>query len=484
MSERTSTTPLVNPQFAALAEQAIPWWGACTAEEQAAVQADQEASGLPATEYVAAAREFAFYAELAATFPTGKASPEAPSPEQAAAQAAAAREAEEERLMAEAEAALKAANKAFARGEADYLRGMLAAGYHGRVFVARMLATGKPRDNAITRLAADWALYASYRVDGPFVNRVLRATAAAELLAEGGREGKQAAKVPYGHYRDAWSRLLERVPGDGDEEYVLLPGLEAECQAAFQRACGGKWPKEQAEAECQRLVAEHNARQQAQAKAKAAEAAQAKARAEEEAAAFRQASREHWEREEQLRKQAAQAKAEEKAALEAQAEAARQEKLKAQREEEARRAEAEKAERERQAAEAEAARKAAAQAKAEEAARKATQSREERKAEREAKAEGQARERAVSAENLIPTAEQAMAATAKDWAEMLAGLVLEHPEPEDVLEALVAQLGQSGELSGRGVKACNAFLLAVRQAERKPSAKPTNGAPTPAAAVA
>src|SRR5262249_13543045 len=156
----------------------------CTPEQQAAVQADHEASGLPADEYLAAARDFASYAELAATFPTGPAA--APSPEQAAAEAAEARQAEVGRLMAAAEAALNAANKPLAKGEADYLRGMLAAGYHGRVFVARMLATGKPRDNAITRLAADWALYASYRVDAPFVNRVLRATAAADLLAEGG----------------------------------------------------------------------------------------------------------------------------------------------------------------------------------------------------------------------------------------------------------------------------------------------------------
>src|SRR5262249_39688157 len=166
-------------------------------------------------------------------------------------------------------------------------------------------------------------------------------------------------------------------------------------------------------------------------------------------------------------------------------------KLAAQREEDAKRAEAEKAERDRKAAEAEAARKAEQQRKAEEAARKATQSREDRKAERQAKAqeapaEGQdkapARERAAGAENQIPTAERAMAATAKDWADMLAGCVLQHPEPEDVLEALVSQLGQSGELSPRGVKACNAFLLAMRQPDRKPAAKPANGAP--AAAVA
>src|SRR5262249_12782746 len=372
----------VKTPFAALAAHALPWWGACTAEQQAAVEADHLGSGLPAEEYLAAASEFAGYADLAATFPTAK---PAPSPEQAGAEAAAAREAEEERLMAEAEAALKAANKAFARGEADYLRGMLAAGYHGRVFVARMLATGKPRDNAITRLAADWALYASYRVDGPFVNRVLRATAAADLLAEGGREGKQAAKVPYGHYRDGWSRLLERVPGDGDEQYVLLPGLQAECRGAFQRAAAGKWPKEQAEAECQRLVAEHAARQQAAARAEAQAAAERKAQAEQEAAAARQASREHYAREEGARKAAAQGQAEGKGRPGAQAEEARQAKLAAQREEDAKRAEAEKAERDRKAAEAEAARKAE-QRKAEEAARKATQSREDRKAEREAKA--------------------------------------------------------------------------------------------------
>src|SRR5262245_58035068 len=105
MSE--TTTPTTTPQgdFAALAALAIPWWGGCSPEQQASVQADQQTSGLEADEYLAAAREFASYAELVAE--AGIAAPE-PAAEQAAeAEGGEGEEARLARLGAEAKGLLR-----------------------------------------------------------------------------------------------------------------------------------------------------------------------------------------------------------------------------------------------------------------------------------------------------------------------------------------------------------------------------------------
>src|SRR5262249_41185853 len=43
--------------------------------------------------------------------------------------------------------------------------------------------------------------------------------------------------IPYGHYRDEWSRLVMRVDKDSPaERWVLLPGLEQDCQLFFKAA--------------------------------------------------------------------------------------------------------------------------------------------------------------------------------------------------------------------------------------------------------
>src|SRR5262245_7943306 len=129
MSERTTPTPAVNPPFAALAAQALPWWGACSPEQQAAVQADLQASGLDPEEYLASAREFASYAELVAE--AGIAGADAPAEQPAPEQPTEGAESEEARLArlgAEAKGLLRDDTRAFRRGESAYRAGMLEGG--------------------------------------------------------------------------------------------------------------------------------------------------------------------------------------------------------------------------------------------------------------------------------------------------------------------------------------------------------------------
>src|SRR5262249_38529729 len=131
--------------------------------------------------------------------------------------------------------------------------------------------------------------------------------------------------------------------------------------------------------------------------------------------------------------------------------------------EEARRREAEalRAEGERARAEAEA-RRARAEAERRGASKARGGAKAGRKAGRGPREGRPAAEGPCRAENLLA---QSRHATVKDAAEFAAGVVNGHPQPDDVLEALLTLLGQSAQLSAKGKRACKAALVSLARKE-------------------
>jgi hypothetical protein len=60
---------------------------------------------------------------------------------------------------------------------------------------------------------------------------------------------------------------------------------------------------------------------------------------------------------------------------------------------------------------------------------------------------------------------QSRHATVKDAAEFAAGVVNGHPQPDDVLEALLGLLAGSAQLSAKGKRACKAALMSLARKE-------------------
>jgi hypothetical protein len=256
--------------------------------------------------------------------PTQDATPAAPAPtgaeqltvatqqtaEQAKAAAEAAEAAEEQARQA-ADATLKATVKHYRAGERAYRAGLLEAGRLAGLYVQQRLALGDKRAAAVQTLEGALAAYSSSAVD---VNRLvacwqashlladalLDTLAAAEKSAEGTPEAKAAAKaykatasalesVPYGHYRDAWSRLVTRTAKDTlHESWVLLPGLEQQCREAFAKAVADGLSKAAVEEMARTLVTHAEAASAERARQEKAEAEARAEAAEQEAAKQRQ----------------------------------------------------------------------------------------------------------------------------------------------------------------------------------------------------
>ncbi len=386
--------------------------------------------------------------------------PAADTAEQARAAADAA-EAAEAAAREEAHATLKAAVRAFAKGERAYRAGLLESGRLADLYVRQRLALGDERAAAVQALEGQLAAYSSGAVD---VNRLIACHHAWRLLAEAQGLDKAAESVPYGHYRDAYARLLIRQHKDTPEEsWALLPGMEAECQAVFAAACQAGLSKAAVEDKCQGLLRRY-------ADAQAAEAKACQQAAEMEAQTKREA-------ELRARQQAEQAEAKAKAATEAAeqadspeqradltraAEQAREELLAAQRTQAMALEEA--AEAARRQAEADAQAKAAEQAKARaEAKAKAKAARAARRAGGKGASHAQPPQTGKTAEarqgsNLLAGAK---AGTAKDVAEMCLELVTGSDTPDDVLAELLDMLDGHNALSRpaqRAVKAARVSL--------------------------
>jgi hypothetical protein len=341
--------------------------------------------------------------------------------------------------------------RAYRQGEKAYRAGLLEAGRLADLYLAQRVALGDKRAAAVQAVEGQLAAYASSAVD---VNRLVGCYHAHRLLAE---EAGLKADVPYGHYRDCWCLLAERQHKDTPQEgWRLLPGLEAEALALYAKAAADGLSKAAVQEAVQALVRTHAARQ-------AQEAAEAQTRAEAEAEARAEAER-------QARAEAGRARAEAEAKAKA-AEGAG-EGAKAAAEEEARRAQEEarrreeaalQAEGERERAEAEA-RKARAEAERREASKARADAKAGRRAGRGAGREGAkgSAETPCRAENLLA---QSKHATVRDAAEFAAGVVNGHPQPDDVLEALLGLLGRSAQLSAKGKRACKAALVALARRE-------------------
>jgi hypothetical protein len=507
MSETTLPVRTPQDQFVTLATGRIPWFASCTPEQAAALYADyvRAADQEQAEDYVAAAADFATYADLASNFATA---------EQAAAPAAEAA-AQVQAAQAEAEAteaaAREAANKVllsvvkhYRQGESAYRKGLLEAGRLAHEYVLLRLALQDKRDAATQAIEGKLAEWSSGRVDA---NELIRAHQSYALLAlpllkrtEAEAEAAQAAKaaalspeerkaakaaalaaeaaqaavdaVPYGFYRDAYCQLVQRVDGGKpSERWELLPGLETEALALFERCTADRLSKGAVLVKVRELQARYATRQREQEAKAAAEAKRAREEANERAAAEREANRLACEQAAREQKAARDAKDEEerKAALE-RAKAA-EDKAK-ETEERKKAAEAEAAQKAKDQEQAEAREQQAAQreekaTKQAEAARMTPEERKEAKAAKrnakQAEAPKQAHRETAQAQNLLKTAAKATEATPKDWAQTVVDFLIEHPEPEDVLEHVLVLLGQAEVLSRKGVRACNAALMELRR---------------------
>jgi hypothetical protein len=414
-------------------------------------------------------------AEVTPPIPDATAAPEpapeppAPSPEaivqQQAAQAAAQAGRDEEAAREEAQATLKATVTAYRKGEREYRAGLLEAGRLGDVYLHQRMALGDKRAAAVQVLEGQLAIYASTAVDA---NALIACYHAYRLLAEepGLATGRKAAAdgVPYGHYRDGWRQLVQRIDRDTPREaWVLLPGLEAECRELFARAVKDGLSREAVQGHVKALLRAAVDRDAARAKAEA-EAAQAEAQRQAEVMRAAQADAEQAAAEARARQEAAErAKAEEKARLTAAAEAAKAELLAKQQQLAAAHAARAQAEAAKARAEGEAQAAAEAQRKAAEKAAKAA----ERMAAKNAPKVPAA---PAGATPQLPTTEarpepriaspraMARAGTAKDVAAMAAELVTGSDTPDDVLAELLARLRTSGQLSAKGKRACSAAL--------------------------
>ncbi len=179
-------------------------------------------------------------------------------------------EAREEQAREECQATLKALVRAYSKGERDYRQGLVEAGRLAHAYIAQRLALGDKRAAAVQAIEGQLAAYASDAVD---VNRLVRVYQSWLLLCEEPGLAKLAANLAYGVYRDAWCLLVERSRKDTPQEcYLLLPGLEQECLAAFAEAVKGGLSKAACLERAKALVQEHvrrneeQARQEAQAK--------------------------------------------------------------------------------------------------------------------------------------------------------------------------------------------------------------------------
>lgn len=186
-------------------------------------------------------------------------SPEAGGPDQAAqamakSQEDAARAEEEARDALEKNA--KAMVKAYCKGEHAYRNGLLEAGKYAHLVIVGKLALGDKRKAGVDYVKSTLGLHASEDVDP---NRLIRCWAAWSLLCES--QQIDAKSVPYGHYRDAWSHLVQRVePDTGREHWALLPGMESDCLLAFREATANGLSRDACKERANAIVRTHTER--------------------------------------------------------------------------------------------------------------------------------------------------------------------------------------------------------------------------------
>jgi len=334
------------------------------------------------------------------------------------------------------------------------------------------MALGDARKAAVDTVKGDLSRYASSPVD---VNRLVLTYHAYRLLAEEPGLATQPAKgkpapadaVSYGHYRDAYARLVERTDKDtATERYILLPGFEEQCKSLYADSTANGLSKDAVEVKVTGTLRNYADKQAAE---KQAAAALAKRDADEKRAvelAALKAAKELEKQAEQLATVATEQGTDQAKDAAAQALAALQQQQ----------ATAKAA----SAAATLAAQKAAQQLAEEREATKRQVEAEARQKDKDAKrAEREARKAngeatvapptptANQGTNLLASARQG---TVKDVAGMAVELVTGGDEPDDVLHELLRQLDGHKELSKASQRAVKAALVVL--ANRTPSVSP------------
>jgi hypothetical protein len=387
-------------------------------------------------------------------------------PEQAVAQAVqdATQQAEEAEAQAreQADATLKAASKAYRKGEQAYRQGLFESGRLGDLYLSQRMTLGDKRAAAVQTLEGELSKWSSAPVDA---NVLIRVYHAHRLLCD--EPGVKAPDVPYGHYRDSYCQLVQRVDRDTPaERWVLLPGMEAESLALFARCVKDKLSRDAIQDGVKALLREHVAKEAAAAREQAAKAAEeAKARADAERATREAAEAAEREAHAATRAAAEAQATEDKARLTAEADKTKAELL-------ARQQEAAKATEERAQADAAKARAETnartAQDAADKAADKATRAAE-RQAARQARKDGKADDgKPVQRETVAPNLLKSVGkqGTAKDIAGMAAELITSGDFPDDTLHELLNLLKASPELSAKAGRAIDAALLVLARSDR------------------
>src|SRR5262245_42154112 len=145
----------------------------------------------------------------------------------------------EQEAREHAERTRKAAVDAYRKAESALRNGYLESGRLCDQYLQERMALTDKRAVGVQALEGELARYSSTVVE---VNRLIGVYHAYRLLAVEpglvgtGRKRGPADDVPYGHYRDGYSQLVERVEKDTPREHwILLPGLESECRELFAR---------------------------------------------------------------------------------------------------------------------------------------------------------------------------------------------------------------------------------------------------------
>ena len=150
-------------------------------------------------------------------------------------------------IMAEAKKELGLVVKALRSGNRENIVSQYLARLHGLRFINLCRKGGKARSFATGELERDLSWWLGKSVDA---NLILRTYAAINLLhgdimpprssAPAAERNGWAERVdalpPVGHFHKAWSQLVERVDDGTEERWILLPGFEERCTTVYQDA--------------------------------------------------------------------------------------------------------------------------------------------------------------------------------------------------------------------------------------------------------
>ena len=183
---------------------------------------------------------------LATIQPTATPAPAAPTTDKTA---------ETEATAKEADAALKACVRSFRKGEQGAKDGRLESGKHAEKYLALRMALGHSRESSVTVLSAALAQYASADMDYD-VNLLIAVYHSHRLLVVKDEKGEDSrGELPYGHYVNAFRKLVTRTEkATPDESWVLLPGMEKDCIDLFREAITQSFNRKDCKSKCDALV--------------------------------------------------------------------------------------------------------------------------------------------------------------------------------------------------------------------------------------